>query len=109
MDATAVPAGLADRLGRKGTLGLIEVLGVTERECLEMTLTQSSDRFESRLVEETSKLRVEMHDGFAMLRLEMGALRQEMTAQKFDLLKWSFLFWIGQIVSVTGVIATMLR
>jgi hypothetical protein len=109
MDATAVPSALADRLGPEATLGLIEFMDVAQRECVEMTMSQSTERFERRLVEETSKLRLEMHDGFAGLRLEIGALRQDMAAQKFDLLKWSFLFWIGQSLTVAGIVATMLR
>ena len=67
-----------------------------------MTLTQATDRFERRLVEETSKLRVEMHQGFAGLRQEMAALR-------VDTLRWSFVLWIGQGAAMAGILATIAR
>ena len=77
-----------------------------------------------RLVEETSKIRVEMaqmrgdlrqemHAGFGALRQEMaqlgGSLRSEMAAGRFDLLKWAFVFWVGQLVSIVGIVALLLR
>jgi hypothetical protein len=45
------------------------------------------------------------------MRSEMGALRVELRADfqvaiantKADLLKWSFLFWIGQVAAVVGL------
>ena len=78
------------------------------------------DRFERRLTEETSKLRVEMASLRSDLRQEMGALRQEMTEgfaslrqaladQRFDILKWAFLFWVGQFFAVAGLIAVLIR
>src|SRR5689334_18646510 len=123
MHATGVPAALADRLGPEATLGLVQALDVAQRECVDMTLTQSIDRFERRLSEETSNVRVEigalrleMHDGFARadqktdsVRLEIAGLRQDMAAQRFDTLKWSFLFWIGQVAAFAGIASAMWR
>ena len=115
------------------------------------------DRFERRLTDETSKLRVEMAQGFAGLRQELteglaavrqemaeglaavrqemteglaavrqemteglaavrhemtagfAGLRQELADQRFELLKWAFLFWVGQFFAVAGVIAVVIR
>ena len=83
-----------------------------------------SDRFERRLVEETSKLRIEMAQGFASVRQEMAegfaslrqeiaavqsTLRQEMADQRFDILKWAFLFWVGQFFAVASLMAVLIR
>jgi hypothetical protein len=62
----------------------------------------ASDRFERRLTEDMSALRVEMHQGFATLRQEMAGMRVEW-------LKWSFLFWIGHVGITLGVVAYMIR
>jgi hypothetical protein len=105
MDAAAIPTVLVERLGPEATIGLIQTLDLAQRECVEMTVTQSIDRFERRLTEETSKLRVEIGG----VRLEIAGLRQDMEAQKTDTLKWSFLFWIGQVVALGGFMAAMLR
>lgn len=76
-----------------------------------------STRFELRLVEEVSKLRVDMaqlesrltstfrqelHEGLA-------SVRQEIAGTRVELLKWSFLFWVGQVAAMAGLLAFMLR
>jgi hypothetical protein len=45
------------------------------------------ERFDRRLSEETGKLRLDFAE------------------MKVDLLKWSFLFWIGQVAVLAGIIA----
>jgi hypothetical protein len=81
-------------------------------------------RCEARLREEIAGVRVEMARGEArlhgeisqtgaMLREEMaqqGAMiRQEVATNRFELLKWSFLFWVGQVIAVVGLVGVMLR
>ncbi len=146
MDVEKVPGQLAERLGPEGTAGLVRVLNEAfedQRErWSEQVLSLAAERFERRLSEETSKLRVEMAQGFASvrqemsahrealreqisgqggaLRQEMGALRQdmanlevrlfrEMSANRVEALRWSFAFWIGQLVAMAGLLAFMLR
>jgi len=68
----------------------------------EHVLSIAAERFERRLTHEVSALRIEMHEGF-------GAIRQEMSNQRAELLKWSFAFWIGQLAAICGLLAFMLR
>ena len=94
-----------------------------------------TDRFERRLTETTSQLRVDMAQEFAAVRVEMAhgfsAVRQEMAAGlaavrqemaqglaavrhemadgRVELLKWMFLFWVGQLFAVASVMAILLR
>jgi hypothetical protein len=49
------------------------------------------ERFERRLAEQSS------------------GLRQEIATARVDLLKWSFLFWIGQVAAIAGMLAFVLR
>jgi len=79
-------------------------------------LTACSDRFERRLVETSSALRLEMaglrqemHCGFAAIRQEMAALKHEIAVRHADLLKWTFLFWVGQVAAVAGLLGMFLR
>ena len=82
------------------------------------------DRFERRLVEEISSVRLQLTQVEASLRkdmtamgasirkdmAEMGAtIRQDMATNRAELLKWSFLFWVGQVVAVAAIMGTMLR
>jgi hypothetical protein len=39
---------------------------------------------------------------------EMSKLRLEMAAMKFDLLKWNFVLWIGQLAAMTAILSLML-
>jgi hypothetical protein len=104
-------------------------------EWSEQVLSLAVERFERRLVEETSKLRVEMAQGFGGLRQEMsslegrlrqemggleGRLRQEMGGlegrlhkeiggQRVESLRWSFVFWIGQVAAMAALLGFMLR
>jgi hypothetical protein len=42
-----------------------------------------------------------MYQGFA-------GLRQEIATVRVELLKWSFLFWAGQIAAIAGLLSYML-
>ncbi len=98
-------------------------------------MSSDDDRLERRLVEETSTLRVEaagmetrlvdrIGQAEVAVRTEVGALevrlvdriaqsegslRQEMGVLRADVLKWSFVFWIGQVVAMTAVMRALLR
>jgi hypothetical protein len=75
-------------------------------EWSEHVLSLASERFERRLVQEVAGLELRLsrqtHDGFAALRKEMSELRTET-------LKWSFVFWIGQLAAIAGLLSFMLR
>ncbi len=60
------------------------------------------ERFERRLVEETSTLRVELAG--VEVRLTGRIAQSEST-----LIKWSFAFWIGQVVAMTAIMSALLR
>ena len=124
METTMVPPALRERLGHDGTLGLVDYMQATKKVWRDDVVEVVTDRFERRLSEEISALRVEMANGFAAVRQEMAngaaALRQEMangfaavrketSDGRFDLVKWSFLFWVGQIAVLSGVMALLLK
>jgi hypothetical protein len=64
-------------------------------------------------------LRVEMERGFGVLRTEIAGLRTEIegvkgatAAQRADLLKWMFGFWVATVVPLGGLVVglfTLLR
>ncbi|MBT9149462.1 MAG: hypothetical protein DDT27_00583 [Dehalococcoidia bacterium] len=39
----------------------------------------------------------------------MGKLRIEMEKMRADIVKWMFIFWVGQIAVLSGIIFAMLR
>lgn len=83
-------------------------------------MASGDERYERRLVEETSALRVELAgvegrvtDRIAQsegtLRHEIGSLESRMEKRMGDLLKWSFAFWVGQVVAMTAIMNVLLR
>ena len=153
MDIEHVPVALQERLGIEATSGLLQLLDRAHREGRADVIAACTDRFERRLVELISSVRMQITQVEASLRrdmaemsagirrdmaemgagirrdmAEMGAgirhdtarmgddIRQEMTGVRHDmasgrveLLKWCFLFWVGQVVAVAAIMGTMLR
>ena len=41
---------------------------------------------------------------------QMGSgIRQEIATGRVEMLKWCFLFWIGQLVTIASIVGIMLR
>ena len=90
-----------------------------------------TERFERRLVEEVSELRIQVGQVESAIRQDMANLRSEIAQQgstlrqematlgsglrdesaagRVDLFKWCFLFWVGQVLAIGGLLAVMLR
>jgi hypothetical protein len=106
MAPTRVPPALRARIGDDGTFGLIEMLDTERKDWSEDVLTIATDRFERRLTAEISTLRTGLqqtfHDG-------LSAIRQELATNRVEHLKWSFVFWAGQLAAMAGLLATMYR
>lgn len=129
--SSKVPLALSGRLGPDATNDLIELINASTGDVMNIC----TERFERRLVEETSKLRVEMAGLRADVRQEISTqvsgVRQEISAQvsgvrqeiaaqvvglrqdiasgRVELMKWAFLFWVGQLGSIAALLSLMLR
>ena len=68
----------------------------------EVSLHDAMRKSEGRLREEIALIRVDMG------KMENG-LRQEIAAGRVELFKWSFVFWIGQVLALAGFFAVMIR
>jgi hypothetical protein len=104
--ARRVPAALRARLEDDATFGLIELLDSEHRDWSEHVLTTASDRFERRLAQELGAMRTDIN---AALSDGLTAIRQETAVARLEMLKWSFVFWIGQVAAVAGLLAFMRR
>jgi hypothetical protein len=72
-----------ERFGEPGAEGLLAMFADAHKI--------ATESFERRLAEETAKLRLDMAD------------------MKFELVKWNFVFWIGQLAAMTAILSLMLR
>ena len=53
MSSVRIPSALSERLGESASVALVDMLDARDRACAEYVMTQSAERFERRLVEET--------------------------------------------------------
>jgi len=95
MGSHRVSAALRERLGHEASLGLVELVESDRTEWSERVLSIAVERFERRLAEELASLRV--------------AVVREMHEGRVDVLKWGFLFWVGQVAAFAAVLAFMFR
>ena len=87
-------------------------------------LTMTTERFDGRLMAVGAELRAEIYQTQSELRQEMARMdaglrvalteglskiRTEMAEMRVDVIRWSFLFWIGQVAATATLLAFMLR
>ena len=83
METLLVPAPVREKRGDAGSDGLVMMFAEAHRiamEGVDRRLREMDERFERRLAD-----------------------------LRFDLLKWNFLFWIGQLAAITAILSVMLR
>jgi hypothetical protein len=90
-----VSLALRDRLGHDATTGLLDLVDGAHAEWKDDVMTAVADRFERRLTEEISGLRV--------------AITRELHDTRVDIIKWSFLFWVGQLAALAAIVAVIVR
>jgi hypothetical protein len=102
--AIQVPEALAERLGERGTDGLIRLLGSTGQQWTDSVLTMAGERYERRLTQEISGLKVEFSRDIGQLRAEtaeqIGKLRAE-TAEQIGMLRAETTEQIGKLRAET--------
>ncbi len=81
------------RLGDDGTEALNDMVIAAGREWQEDVLTTVANRFEARLTQEISTLRVDVTKELATMRVEI--------------IRWSFVFRITQLAAMAGLVAYM--
>ena len=100
MEPSDFPNALRERLGNTGITALAEVLAVERTDIVTLVI----DTFERRLAEECGRLRTDLRTEMVDLRLELGAdFKVEVANVRSDLIKWSLLFWIGQVIAVVSL------
>jgi hypothetical protein len=104
--AGRIPAALRTTLGDDATFGLIELLDAEHKDWSEDVLITATDRFERRLTHEAGLLR---QDFQRSLQNELGAIRSDLANARVEMLRWSFVFWIGQVAAIAALLAFMLR
>jgi bifunctional DNA-binding transcriptional regulator/antitoxin component of YhaV-PrlF toxin-antitoxin module len=104
----SIPKPLRDKLGDEGTDALVQVLNENEKETRSSVIDFAEQRFEKHLTKEIAGVRVELADAEKRfekrLTEEIADLRGSIQKTRSDTIKWMFLFWVGQIGAVLGII-----
>ncbi len=71
------------------------------------------EKLETGLGDVEDRLRADIHAGLAEGRrdLERGLARLEMTIERrtADIMKWSFAFWVGSVLAISGALVVLSR
>lgn len=111
---------LRDELGPEAS----QDLGSAFVEVQNDMLTITTERFDGRLLAVGSELRSEIYRAQSDLRLEMAHMdaglrvalaeglsniRTDMSDMRAEVIRWSFLFWVGQFAATAALLGFMLR
>ncbi len=91
MTVIAIPNILREKFGETAAGALIDLFNQVEERSRDKTIEAVEDKFERRLSEEIGKLRVEMH------------------CLRADIIRWMFIFWIGQAATTIGILFAFFR
>jgi len=113
MAVITVPRPLREKLGEEGTDALVALINEAGENNKTSVIEVVEERFERRLAEELGKLRAEIAEQMGKLRAELSGevnkLRAEMHDLRANLIQWMFVFWIGQIGALFGLLFTFFR
>ena len=82
----AIPKALREKLGEEGAKGLVELLNSQSQNSGDAITAFVEEKFERRLSVELSKLREQFY--------------KNQTA----MIRWMFLFWVGQVGAMLGIL-----
>ncbi len=119
MAATAVPPALRTRLGIEASDELIEWMHSREQTMM----SACADGFQLALTSEAAAIRTETHGVRAALGVEIAQLESRLRTEMQDgfgglhgliatkqaeLMKWAFVFWVGQAMWTVGMVVAAL-
>ena len=104
---------LRDRLGADSAADLVHALNIVEGETLDLAV----ERFDARLTATCARLKADLRDdivnGDASIRVALAEglshIRKDMGEIRADVLRWSFLFWLGQVAAIATMFTILLR
>ena len=109
MSVIVVPKIIRDKFGEECTDAFTGLIKEIDLDARKDAIAIAAERFENRLTEEIGKVDQRITEESGKLRLEMEKLRTEIEKNKVDIIKWMFIFWVGQIGVLSAIIIAMMR
>ena len=124
MPVITVEKPLRDKLGDEAVDSLVRLINQSRTDQKKEILEFVEEKFERRLSEEISDLKVTFMEKISETKEELKALvsetrveltrlvsdsRSENAKAKADLIKWMFIFWVGQVSVILGILFTFFK
>jgi hypothetical protein len=106
MGIISIPKALREKLGDDGSEALVDVLNKQGEENKQSVIDIAEQRFETKLTKETSSLRSDFETKLAK---EISSVREDVQKTRADLIRWMFIFWVGQIGVIIGILFTFYK
>ncbi|AOQ23069.1 hypothetical protein MTAT_26280 [Moorella thermoacetica] len=100
MGLVLFPEVLREKLGDDGAKELVDLINASSKNARENAEEIGTERLERRIAETEAKLQKEI-SGTEM------RLQKEIAYTRADIIKWMFIFWVGQAAVVYGLIKAM--
>jgi bifunctional DNA-binding transcriptional regulator/antitoxin component of YhaV-PrlF toxin-antitoxin module len=97
MSVITIPRSIRERLGDEASEDFVALINDIDIGARKDAIAIAEERFERRLVEESGKLRLEIEK----VRSDLSS---EISNTKAEIIKWMFLFWIGQTVTLVALL-----
>ncbi|MBD3387304.1 DUF1640 domain-containing protein [candidate division KSB1 bacterium] len=97
MPIITVEKPLKDKLGDEAVDSLIRLINESQTEQKAGILEFVEEKFERRLTTEIGKVNERMTQEISKLDIKIENTRA-------DLIKWMFIFWIGQVAALLGIL-----
>lgn len=101
---------LKTKLGEKEAKTLVEYIEAKVGKELEVKKDILATKEDiNALKEDINALRAETKEDINGLKIEIEKVRTEMDKIRSDIIKWMFLFWIGQVASLFAILQIFFR
>jgi len=108
MPILTVGKPLREKLGDEAVESLINLINQSQAEQKNGILAFVEEKFERRLSEEISQLEVRLSQRISGVESKLSqtesGLTQKISETRADLIKWMFIFWVGQVGMLLGIL-----
>ncbi len=109
MALVTVPKPLREKLGDDASDALVSLINQAGNGYKAETVELVEERFERRLSEEVAKLDRRIMEEVGKLDHRVSELDVKLSETKADLLRWMFIFWVGQVGALLGILFAFFR
>ena len=102
MTVITIPKILRDKLTEEGADAFVQILDKVEERSQKATLEISEERFEKRI----AQLEAELGAKIEGVRSDLGVKIAQSEAR---MIRWVFIFWVGQVGTITAILFAFFR